>query len=113
MAHFASGVWDRIAYFAWVQPPMSATRVIEVAGFDDVAALCHTTSVIPNRHSGDAVDWLMGGNTRVCAVYGAVTAHAELVAARDEIDAAISVKFEYGPESDALVGVGASNRLTA
>lgn len=112
MARLASGVWDSIAYFAWVQPPMSATRVIDVAGFDDVAALCHTTSVIPNRFSGDAVDWSMGGISHVCAVYGAVATHSELVIARAEIDAAISLQCEDGPESEIeqlriLAGVGA------
>ena len=100
IANLASGVWDSIAYFAWVQPPMSATRVIDVAGFDNVAALCHTTSVIPNRFSGDAVDWSMGGITHVCAVYGAVSTHSELVIARAEIDAAISLQCEHGPESE-------------
>ena len=49
-----------VGYFAWIQTPMSATRLVGVEGLDDVAALPHVTSVVRNQRQGDALDWAVG-----------------------------------------------------
>jgi hypothetical protein len=90
--------WSRIGYFAWVQTPMSATRLSGIEGLDDVAALSHVASVAPNRRLGDALDWAMGGRSNVCQVLGSVEVIGDLAAARDEIDNTITLEFEEDPD---------------
>jgi predicted ATP-grasp superfamily ATP-dependent carboligase len=88
------GIWPRIGYFAWVQTPMTATRLLGVHGLDAVAELPHVSSVTRNQRQGDALDWAIGGRSNVCAVFGSVEDQADLAAARDEIDDIISLEFE-------------------
>ena len=90
--------WSRIGYFAWIQTPMSATRLSGIEGLDDVAALPHVASVAPNRRQGDALDWAMGGRSNVCQVLGSVEVIGDLAAARDEIDDTITLEFEEDPQ---------------
>jgi hypothetical protein len=97
LARVVQGNWPRVGYFAWIQTPMSATRLIDVEGLDEVAELPHVTSVVRNQRQGDALDWAVGGRSNVCAVFGAVEDLADLAAARDEIDATITLAFDEAP----------------
>ena len=100
VAQVASGLWPRVGYFAWIQTPMSATRLSGLAGLDDVAALPHVVSVARNQREGDAVDWARGGRFNVSEVFGSVDAIDSLAAARDEIDDTITLEFEeVSPEA--------------
>jgi predicted ATP-grasp superfamily ATP-dependent carboligase len=94
VARVVEGSWTRVGYFAWVQTPMSATRLRGVEGLEDVAALPHVTSVVRNQRQGDALDWAFGGRSNVCAVFGAVENVADLAAARDQIDATITLAYD-------------------
>ena len=90
--------WPRIGFFAWVQPPMSATRLSGVTGYDEVAALPFVTSVVRNQREGDALDWATGGGTNVGEVFGSVDSYADLAAARAQIDAIVTIEFDEAPE---------------
>jgi biotin carboxylase len=100
VARVAEGTWSRVGYFAWVQTPMTATRLVSVEGLDAVAELPHVTSVMRNQRQGDALDWAVGGRSNVCAVFGSVEDVADLAAARDEIDDSITLEFEEEPASE-------------
>jgi hypothetical protein len=97
LARLAEGRWPRVGYFAWIQTPMSATRLSGVEGLDDVAALPHVSNVVRNQRQGDPLDWAMGGRSNVCEVFGSVENVADLVAARDQIDDAITLEFDEAP----------------
>ena len=88
------GPWPRIGYFAWIQAPMTATRLVGAEGFDDVAALPHVSSVVRNQSHGDLLDWATGGRTNVCEVFGSVEDLADLAAACDQIDDLIRLEFD-------------------
>ena len=94
VAQIASGSWPRVGYFAWIQTPMSATRLSGLAGLDDVAALPHVVSVTRNQREGDAIDWARGGRFNVSEVFGSVDTIGSLAAARDEIDDTITLEFD-------------------
>lgn len=97
LARILEGRWPRVGYFAWVQAPMSATRLSAVEGLDAVAALPHVASVVRNQRQGDPLDWATGGRSNVCEVFGSVENVADLAAARDEIDDAIKLEFDESP----------------
>jgi predicted ATP-grasp superfamily ATP-dependent carboligase len=94
VARAAVGHWSRIGYFAWVQTPMEATRLMGVEGIDVVAGLHHVNRVELNQRPGDALDWAVGGRSNVCVAFGSVEDLTDLVAAREEIDEAITLEFE-------------------
>lgn len=91
--HILDGSWARVGYFAWVQSPMSATHLVGTVGLEEVAKFSHVTRVVRNRNPGDSLDWVMGGRTNVCTVFGSVEHYADLAAARDEIDDKISLEW--------------------
>ena len=104
VARIASGAWPRVGYFAWIQTPMSATRLSGLAGLDEVAAMPHVVSVARNQREGDAIDWARGGRFNVSEVFGSVDAIEGLSAAREEIDDSITLEFEEAsPESGSPV----------
>jgi hypothetical protein len=97
VARVVEGKWPRVGYFAWIQSPMSAIRLLGVEGLDEVAELPHVTSVVRNQRQGDALDWAVGGRANVSAVFGSVEDVAGLAVARDEIDATVTLSFEEAP----------------
>jgi ATP-grasp domain len=102
VAQIVAGNWPRTAYFAWIQTPMSATRLSAIEGLDDVAALPHVVSVTRNQRQGDELDWARGGRFNVSEVFGSVEDIGDLAAARHEIDDTITLAFEEDPrEADA------------
>jgi hypothetical protein len=98
VARVAAGNWPRVAYFAWIQTPMSATRLSGIDGLDDVAALPHVVSVVRNQRQGDPLDWARGGRFNVGEVFGTVEVIGDLAAARGEIDDTITLEFEEDPQ---------------
>jgi hypothetical protein len=98
VARVAAGNWPRVGYFAWIQTPMSATRLSGIEGLDDVAALDHVERVLRNQRQGDALDWARGGRFNVSEVFGSVDVIGDLAAAREEIDDAITLEFEEASE---------------
>ncbi len=104
IARVVEGSWPRVGYFAWIQTPMSATRLVGVEGLDDVAALSHVSSVVRNQRQGDPLDWAMGGRTNVCEVFGSVEDVADLAAARDQIDDIIRLEFDEALEGSGTAG---------
>jgi predicted ATP-grasp superfamily ATP-dependent carboligase len=88
------GTWPQVGFFAWVQSPMSATRLSAVKGIDDVAALPHVSSVVRNKHQGDSLDWASGGRFNVCEVFGSVEDFEDLVAVRRQIDDLVQLEFD-------------------
>jgi hypothetical protein len=97
VAQIAAGNWPRTAYFAWIQTPMSATRLSAIEGLDDVAALPHVVSVTRNQRQGDELDWARGGRFNVSEVFGSVEDISDLNGARHEIDDAVTLEFEEDP----------------
>ena len=79
---FPAGNWPRTAYFAWIQTPMSATRLSAIEGLDDVAALPHVVSVTRNQRQGDELNWARGGRFNVSEVFGSVEDIGDLGTAR-------------------------------
>jgi hypothetical protein len=98
VARVAAGNWPRVAYFAWIQTPMSATRLAGIEGLDDVAALPHVVSVTRNQRQGDPLDWARGGRFNVSEVFGSVEVIGDLPGARDEIDDVITLTFDEEPQ---------------
>jgi predicted ATP-grasp superfamily ATP-dependent carboligase len=98
VARVAAGNWARVAYFAWIQTPMSATRLSGIEGLDEVAALPHVVTVVRNQRQGDPLDWARGGRFNVGEVFGIVDDIGSLAAARDEIDGTITLEFEEDPQ---------------
>jgi len=49
-----------IAYFALVQPPVTARRVVRIDGLDALASRPGVDRVMVNRHPGEEVDWKLG-----------------------------------------------------
>ena len=49
-----------IAYFALVQPPVTAKRVVRIDGLDALASRPGVDRVMVNRHPGEEVDWKLG-----------------------------------------------------
>lgn len=94
VAQIESGAWPRVGYFAWIQTPMSATRLSGLNGLDDVAALPHVASVVRNQRDGATIDWTRGGRFNVSEVFGSVDAIGSLAAARQEIDDAITLEYD-------------------
>jgi hypothetical protein len=94
IARILQDSWPRVGYFAWIQTPMSATRLVGVEGLDEVAALPHVASVVRNQRQGDLLDWASGGRTNVCEVFGSVENVADLAAARDQIDDIVRLEFD-------------------
>ena len=98
------GSWRRIGYFAWIQTPMAATRLVGVEGLDEVATLSHVSSVVRNQRQGDALDWAVGGRFNVSEVFGSVENLSDLAAARDEIDDTVELDFEKAPQGITTTG---------
>jgi hypothetical protein len=94
-------IWPRVGYFAWVQSPMSATRLSGVGGIDAVAALPHVSNVVRNKQAGDSLDWASGGRFNVCEVFGSVEDFGDLAAARRQIDDLIQLQFDEASVSEA------------
>jgi glutathione synthase/RimK-type ligase-like ATP-grasp enzyme len=86
--------WQKVGYFAWVQSPMSATRLSGVEGIEDVSALPHVSSVVRNQRQGEPIDWTTGGRFNVCEVFGSVEDYEVLAFARGEIDELIDLEFD-------------------
>jgi biotin carboxylase len=86
--------WPRVGYFASVQSPMRATRLLGIEGFDSVAALPHVSTVLRRGREGDSLDWSKGANSSVCEVFGSVEHFEEMDAARREIDDLIKLEFD-------------------
>jgi hypothetical protein len=83
-----------VGYFAAVQSPMRATRLLGIEGFDSVAALPHVSTVLRRGREGDSLDWARGANSSVCEVFGSVERVEEMDAARREIDALITLEID-------------------
>ena len=98
LARILESNWPRVGYFAWIQTPMSATRLVGVEGLDDVAALSHVSSVVRNQRQGDALDWATGGRANVCEVFGSVENLVDLAAARGQIDDTVRLEFDEVPQ---------------
>jgi hypothetical protein len=105
VARLVEGDLSRIGYFAWVQAPMSATRLSRLEGLDEVAALPHVSSLVPNQRQGDDVDWTVGGRSNVCEVFGSVENLSDLATARDQIDAMVKLDFDEVPQESTRMGV--------
>jgi len=69
---------EHVAFCAMYQPPIEATRLIELSGLDDVAQLPGVTSIVPNRIVGDVIDWRCGTMSRLFTVYGVAKDHHHL-----------------------------------
>ncbi len=94
LARVLSGSWPRVGYFASVQSPMGASRLLGIGGFDDVGALPHVSTVLRKGREGDSLDWAEGANSSVCEVFGSVEHFEALAAARRQIDDLIAVEIE-------------------
>lgn len=67
-----------VAYYAVVQPPVSARRVVRIDGLDALASQPGVDSVMVNRHPGEEVDWKKGFPEFVLRVDGMAAGFDEL-----------------------------------
>lgn len=86
---------DRVAYCMTVQPPVTATRLLSLAGLDEVAKIPGVARVVPSRRAGDTLDWRRGTINQLFIVYGTTTDHAELAGVRQLVDAVITAEYEH------------------
>jgi len=85
--------FDRVGFFLWHQPPISATRITAVTGLDVVATLPGVLEVRSVRRAGDLVDWRSGGVGHVFGVGGVVSDYGQLVALRRQILSVTAVEY--------------------
>ena len=88
--------FERIAYYLWEQPPMSARGLLAVDGLSAVAALPGVERVVLNRRPGDALDWRRGGWDHVFSVLGAADGLEQIHDVRRRIPALVAIKYDIG-----------------
>jgi biotin carboxylase len=69
---------ERIAYRYYAEPPMSATKVLAIAGLSALADLSGVRQIDVHKEVGDAVDWRNGSLDKVFQVTGTVENYDEL-----------------------------------
>jgi hypothetical protein len=69
---------ERVGYRYYCEPPMSAERVLSVAGLDELREKPGVLQVDVHKGAGDPVDWRNGSLDKVFQVTGAVVDHTEL-----------------------------------
>jgi biotin carboxylase len=68
----------QIAYRYYAEPPMSATRVLGIAGLSAVGGLSGVRQIDVHKEVGDAVSWKNGSLDKVFQVTGTVSSYEEL-----------------------------------
>jgi len=76
-----------------VQPPVTARRVGEIAGLEEISHLDGVDLVQVRRHPGEHVDWREGTDSQVLTVRGAVPDHPHLVCTIRAIHEALTVRY--------------------
>jgi biotin carboxylase len=82
-----------VAYQFFIQPPVSARRLVRLAGLDDISALPGVAQVSFNRREGDEVDWRLGSEGYVGWIRGSVPDHEALRGIRAQIHEHLVVEY--------------------
>lgn len=101
-----------VGFWLMIQPPVSARRVAEVAGIEDVRALPGVDSVEVFVRPGDAVDWAEGTDARVATIRGRCPDHAALEATVAAIRAALVLRYD-DPTADVPAHHALDSAMTA
>lgn len=83
-----------IGFWLMLQPPMSARRVANIQGVDDLAALEGIDIVSVNRRPGDAVDWREGTDSQVITVRGRAPDHQALAESIEVIRHKVTIDYD-------------------
>jgi hypothetical protein len=86
-------VFDRIGFYLWHQPPVTATEITAVVGLDVVADLPGVHEVRSVRRAGERVDWRAGGVGHVFGVGGVVADTEQLIQLRHQILSTTTVEY--------------------
>jgi biotin carboxylase len=90
---------EHVAFCAMYQPPIDATRVVELSGLDAVAQLPGVTSIVPNRMVGDVIDWRSGTMSRLFTVYGVAKDHDHLSELYGQIQRCTVARYDHAVSS--------------
>jgi biotin carboxylase len=82
-----------VVYDYYLQPPMSASRVVRLDGLDRVDGLEGVEGTTVNRTVGDRVDWRVGSQGYVLSVRGRAADHAGVAQAPGLIDATLDITY--------------------
>lgn len=85
-----------VSWFYLVLAPVGATKVRAIDGIQQVRAMPDVTSALLGARAGDRLDWRAGSADHLVHVQGVSANHADLLANRRAIDAALRVELEFG-----------------
>jgi biotin carboxylase len=88
---------DGVGFWLMIQPPMCATRVLEIAGKEDVLALPEVDDVELFVRPGDSVNWETGTDSRVAIVHGRSVSHGSLEATIAEVRRRLVLRYDRSP----------------
>jgi hypothetical protein len=83
-----------VGYWRMLQPPLTARRVRDVRGLDEISAAPHVNTLRLNRSPNDPVDWRDGTDGNVLTVQGCVEDFAELAEAIAFIDRTVQIDYD-------------------
>ncbi len=84
---------DKVAFWSFGTPAMTATALTDIAGLDRLTALPGITDVGVIKKPNEALDWRQGLRGRVYEVFGTADTHDEVVALRDAIEKTVEMAF--------------------
>jgi hypothetical protein len=88
---------DAVAYQLFVQPPITARRLVRMEGLDEISALPGVAQLSPRCHVGDETDWRQGSGGYVLSVRGSVPDHDALRRMRERILELLVVEYADEP----------------
>ena len=84
---------DAVAYQLFVQPPVTARRLVRLDGLDEISALPGVEQLSPRHRAGDEVNWRQGSGGFVLSVRGSVADHDALRRMRTRILELLVVEY--------------------
>ena len=86
---------DSVGYWLMVQPPMDATAVESVSGFQELNGLDGVEAAGLVNGPGTAVDWREGTSTAVAVIRGRVADHDALARTLESIRSTVAIDYSY------------------
>ena len=86
-----------LSFWRMIQPPLSARRVREIHGIDELRAEKWVDSLSVKRGAGQTVDPEEGTDGAVAAVTGTVSSLEELASAIASVDRTLNIEYDHAP----------------
>ncbi len=84
---------DRVVFRLYSQPPLTAERVVQLEGLNDLREVPGVDEVVVNRGPGQNVDWQEGSQGYVFCVAGTVSDHSELRRLADQVRSLVRIEW--------------------